>query len=223
MDDVKLYLGNCIGVMASMPDNSVDAIVTDLPYGLDFEYGIYIDSEENLKSLIAEFMPQARRVAKRVVLTCGVNRMWLYPNPDWVACWYMVSGGAAAMWGGFGVWQPVLCYGRDRKMRLGRRPDVIVSNAPDKDKYGHPCPKPLDFVCKLVEFATEKGETVLDPFMGSGTTGVACIRSHRKFVGIELQPEYYKTAEQRIHNARADMGLEDKRLAHNVTQVRMAF
>lgn len=67
------------------------------------------------------------------------------------------------------------------------------------DRYGgHPTPKPVKLMMELVAAFTEPGETVLDPFCGSGTTGIACMRIKRNFVGIELNPEYVNLARRRL-------------------------
>jgi DNA modification methylase len=62
----------------------------------------------------------------------------------------------------------------------------------------HPTEKPVDLMAYLVKTHTNKGATVIDPFMGSGTTGVACIRTGRNFIGIEKDPEHFETARKRI-------------------------
>jgi site-specific DNA-methyltransferase (adenine-specific) len=66
----------------------------------------------------------------------------------------------------------------------------------------HPCPKPLPLMRTLVEQFTDPGDVVLDPFMGSGTTGVACKELGRSFIGIELNPDYFAIAKTRIEAAR---------------------
>lgn len=70
--------------------------------------------------------------------------------------------------------------------------------ADDKAAFGHPAPFLIKDIEKLVSFFTKKGMTVLDPFMGSGTTGVACKKLNRDFIGIEIDEKYFETAEQRI-------------------------
>jgi len=65
----------------------------------------------------------------------------------------------------------------------------------------HPTVKPLKLISALVETSTRVGQTILDPFMGSGTTGVACVQLDRKFIGIELDPDYFEIACQRIEEA----------------------
>jgi len=74
----------------------------------------------------------------------------------------------------------------------------------------HPSTKPLPLICELVSLFSEPGETVLDPFMGSGTTGVACANLGRKFIGIEIEPKYFDIACERIERAYAqgDMFIE---------------
>ena len=71
--------------------------------------------------------------------------------------------------------------------------------------YSHPTEKPLPLMERLVEMLTPEGATVLDPFMGSGTTGVACVQTGRNFIGIEIDPTYFAIAERRIEEARQQL------------------
>ncbi len=80
---IKLIHADCIDVMVEMPDQSIDVILTDPPYGVGYEYNSWDDSKENLRELIDGFMPQALRVAKRVVLTCGNGNQHMNPVPTW--------------------------------------------------------------------------------------------------------------------------------------------
>lgn len=73
-------------------------------------------------------------------------------------------------------------------------------NQKDKKLYLHPTIKPLDITEKFIKNSSKEGEVVLDCFMGSGTTGVACKRLKRNFIGIELDKEYYRIAKERIEN-----------------------
>lgn len=85
-------------------------------------------------------------------------------------------------------------------MRTMSYPRTIQTFRMDK-KEGHPTQKPVALIEYLIRTYTNKGETILDFTMGSGTTGVACVRTGRDFIGIELDEEYFKIAEKRIHNA----------------------
>jgi len=87
------------------------------------------------------------------------------------------------------------------------RPDLAVPNImrvmPVVDRL-HPNEKPVDLAGAFVELTTASGDTVLDPFMGSGTTGVACVRTGRKFWGIEIDEGYFEIARERIERAMLD-------------------
>ena len=74
------------------------------------------------------------------------------------------------------------------------------TNQPDRTGL-HPTEKPIPLMAEIVKDFTNHGETILDPFMGSGTTGVACVKLGRKFIGIELDPKYFDLSCRRIEEA----------------------
>lgn len=80
----------------------------------------------------------------------------------------------------------------------GCRPHNHQGYGKEEFNIKHPTVKPLQIMERLLEMTTQEGNLVLDPFMGSGTTGITCISNNRKFIGFELIPEYYDIAEQRI-------------------------
>ena len=195
----KVIQGDCLEVMKQMPDKCVDLVVTDPPYGLGFQYEQFTDTQENLKTLVDSFMPEALRVAQTVVLTPGLNNIHLYPKPKWILAWTYTGGANISPWG-FNCWQPIIVYGADPYLRdrMGARSDVIVDNIPAKD-WGHPCPKPQSFISKLINrVSTRESDTILDPFLGSGTTAVAAKQLCRNFIGIEISEKYCKIAEERL-------------------------
>lgn len=75
---------------------------------------------------------------------------------------------------------------------------VTPANRADKERYGHPTIKPLPIIENLVINSSIRGGCVLDPFMGSGTTGAACKKHGREFIGIEIDPHYFEIAKKRI-------------------------
>ena len=102
-------------------------------------------------------------------------------------------------WGFTGL-TAILYYGKDYRAGKGALPSSIkVTEA--AEKCGHPCPKPIRAWSWLVGKLSQEGETILDPFMGSGTTGVACVKLGRKFIGIEIEPKYFDIACKRIEDA----------------------
>lgn len=80
---------------------------------------------------------------------------------------------------------------------------VTPTNKGDKAKYKHPTIKPLDIIQNLVINSSVEGDVVCDPFMGSGTTGVACANTGRRFIGMEIDAEYYEIAKRRVETAYA--------------------
>jgi len=95
----------------------------------------------------------------------------------------------------------------DKKINDKYYPTTIINiaNCGNKDKKVHPAQKPVPLMEYLIKTYTNEGETVLDFTMGSGTTGVACVNLNRNFIGIELDPEYFKIAEKRIKEAQEQL------------------
>jgi DNA modification methylase len=209
-EGVVLHLGDCREILPTL--GKVDAVVTDPPYGINLDYGRFKDSPDEVAYLVSRVIPLARAISKRVVLTCGVPNIWKYPSADWVLNWTDPAGEGGCVWG-FPSWQPILAYGKDPYLAAGkgRRSDTIIKRfLRDEDSKEHPCPKPTGLMRWLVERASLYGETILDPFMGSGTTGVAAVSLGRKFIGIEIEPAYFDIACKRIVGAlnQGDMFIE---------------
>ncbi len=194
MDVNRIICGDALSVLKTLPSDSVDLILTDPPYGLNIDYGKYIDTKENLVALINSFIPEARRVAKRVIVFPGVHNIWVYPPADWTCCWFY---GTTGSWGkyGYNAWQPLLAYGPNNR-RYGM--DTIKYSKLERRYPGHPCSKPLGLIQEVVKRFSEPSDLVLDPFLGSGTTAVAAKQLGRNYLGIEMNPEYVKIAEKRL-------------------------
>lgn len=205
--DCKLALGDCRDILPTLP--KVDAVLTDPPYGIDFPYNSYKDTQDGLRDLVAAFIPAARAIADRVVVTPGVSNIAMYPRPDWTGAWTWET---TATYGalGYSQWQPILFYGDDLK-GFGSINGVLKSDRihftggsakiDHADGDGHTCPKPLAFVERLLLRFTREGETIVDPFLGSGTTAVACARMSRRFIGCEIDERYFDIACRRIEAA----------------------
>jgi DNA modification methylase len=196
----KVLCGNCLDAMKEMPDKCVDLILTDPPYGIGLEYDTYDDTEDSWFKLMTSFIPEARRIAKMVIMpSCRIKALpWIYTNfqPDWLICWYKGSPGHCAFVG-FNDWEPHLVYGKTGGTQMHDYFDV----RPTPFDNGHPCPKPIGWAKWLIERATREGDVVFDPFLGSGTTAVAAVNLGRHFIGIEISEEYCKIAEKRIKEA----------------------
>ncbi len=200
-------------LLAQLPDGSVDACVTDPPYGIDggrggtsrkrskatYE-GLWNDDEDYIRSTCIPIIEECRRVAKVVVLTPGNRWIQCYPRADDMGCFWQPAGAGIGPWG-FVTFNPILYYGKDP--RGGRCPVPSgrhVVERPSCDE--HPCAKPMAAWTWLVEKASLPGQIVMDPFLGSGTTAVACVQTGRHFIGCDTNPDYCAIAERRIAEAR---------------------
>ena len=92
-----------------------------------------------------------------------------------------------------------LLHDTDYEQKYTNYPSEIIEFGLDRD-VTHPTQKPVALMEYLIKTYSNEGETVLDNCMGSGTTGVACVNTHRNFIGIEMDENYYKIAEDRIKN-----------------------
>ena len=203
--DATLYLGDCLEILPIIP--RVDAVVTDPPYGVNFKYEGRDDSPAAWESLMVQVVPILQRMATVVCMpVCDQLRLgWWYQNfpPKWLIAWHKGPTPTLSKIG-FSDWEPHLVWGRAKKPMHDHftiRPPGI------REVGGHPCPKPVGYSEWLVNRLAERGHTVLDPFMGSGTTGVACANLGRKFIGIEVEPKYFDIACERIAAAYAQRRL----------------
>jgi site-specific DNA-methyltransferase (adenine-specific) len=107
---------------------------------------------------------------------------------------------------GMGYESIVCCHANGRsKWNGGGRVGVFTHNKNSKGKHVHETQKPVTLMCELVALFTDSGESIFDPFMGSGSTGVAAVQLGRKFTGIEISPKYFKVAVERIRKAIIDV------------------
>lgn len=174
-----------------MDGESEHAIVTDPPYGVGVDYGLFEDSKENVTKLIHGIVPRILK-APCAVLTTGVPLMWLYPQPAWVMAWIHPAGNGMCSWG-FSTMHLILAYGKDPYLAasLGSRPDSLICATDRENCEGHPVAKPMKVWEWLVERVTPYANAiVLDLFGGSGTTLIACEKLGRIARLMELDPAY---------------------------------
>ena len=204
-DWVTIYHGDCADF-----DKTADALVTDPPWGLGKlsgtitkqrnknAYFSFDDTEENVRRKV---IPAICRVLERGngrgLVTCGVPMMWAYPRPRAVGGFYQPAAVGMSPWG-FAGYNPVLFYGKGPRDGKGQT-SVMTTLTAQPGHHDHPCPKPLEAMLWMVNKATLEGETVLDPFMGSGTTLRAAKDLNRKAIGIEIEEKYCEIAANRMN------------------------
>ena len=215
-EGVQLYLGDCLQIMPELA--GVDAVVTDPPYGIGYQSAWRTDSERFAHiagdasvslgwvavsrrcvgqrgcvfvfcrwdvaeafrvALAAEWDLRSQVIWDRGIHGLGDLRAQYGPRHD--TCWFATAGD----WE-FPGKRPTSVYAIDRLAAT----DLV-----------HPAQKPSGLMARIVLDLTCSGDTVLDPFMGSGTTGVACVQTGRKFIGVEIDPGYFEIAKKRISEA----------------------
>jgi len=213
----ELFLGDCLDYMKTMPDKSVDAIITDPPFGIGFKYHKK-EENNNPKDYWKWFNPIYKQIQKKVkdggfIAIWQTNKyfpyFWKWFGNDiriYASCKNFVQLRKTAI--NYGFDPIILKYKKGLELLKPINPkrniDWFVCNTAkfvtEKDSLTrqHPCPRPIDQVCELIDnFVIEDG-LVFDPFMGSGTTGVASLKLQRKFVGCEINKDYFEIAKKRI-------------------------
>lgn len=213
-NNIILHNGDCVEYMKTMDKKSVDLLLTDIPYnevnrkdnGLrSLDKGVADSAEFDLDETLKQFM----RVTKgSIYVFCGIEQVshikktfrenglstrlvvWNKTNPSPM--------------NGDKIWlSSVECcvYGKFPKATFNEHCKGSVLNFPSGRSKIHPTQKPLKLFEKIVEVSSNEGDVVFDPFMGSGTSGVAAKNLNRKFVGCEANDEYFNLAEDRIMNS----------------------
>jgi len=226
-DGLWLLNGDCLERMKEIPDGSVDLILTDPPYDIKntkaggnsplaksmqkmndqirdanivsgFNIAIldelvrigktinmYFFCNKSQLPMYIEYFVSDRGCGFDLIKWVKTNAMPTYNNKylsDTEYCFYARKGG--------------YCNPQNYKDASTLYLDKL--NISDKKLYNHPTIKPLPLVERLIRNSSHDGDIILDPFMGSGTTGVAALRNNRKFIGIELDPAYYGIACDRV-------------------------
>jgi site-specific DNA-methyltransferase (adenine-specific) len=127
---------------------------------------------------------------------CAGSKVGVFPEPSVIGGVYLPSGCGRSAWG-FTNFSTIMFYGKAPNIGKGCWPTVLKSTE-KAEINGHPMPKPIGWLLWLVGLATLAGETVLDPFVGSGTTLAACKRLGRRAIGIEIEERYCEIAAKRL-------------------------
>ena len=198
----RIICGDCLEVMKKMPDKSINLSLTDFPYNIGKDYGIDKDKRKEYDEWALSIYNQLKRISIATIFTPGIANMFLYPKPDWVMCWYKPAAISRSKYG-FNCWEPIYVYNAKAS---NQKPDVIVKPITKQlDTGNHPTPKPIKLFRELVLRFSDKNDIVFDPFLGSGTTAVACKALGRRYIGIEINPDYCKIVERRIANTIEEM------------------
>ncbi len=206
--DATLYLGDCFDGVPHLVGTGIEAVITDPPYGIGYQYRSYDDDPDQYDALMARLVPLLVRVT-------GDGPCFVWQSQHRADRWheYFPHGwrivAACKVYPRRPGVQPALCWDPvifwSGRSRLGDElpRDWLVTSMDTWDRAcaGNPvnCPRPLEQVRYFCESINAR--VILDPFTGSGTTGVAAIMAGKKFVGIERDPVYFEYACRRIEKA----------------------
>lgn len=199
--NATLYLGDCLEILPTLP--KVDAVITDPPYGIAWR-GHSSRPKEMIGEMVvgddAPFDPAPFLSLETPCLMWGANNFasklpdsqnWLVWNKRGDNCTPKDHGGCELAWS-----RGITKGGVHAKRFIW---DGNIRQLDTEMDRLHPAQKPVEIMKWCVGLSD--AETILDPFMGSGTTGVACMNLGRKFIGIEIEPKYFEIACERIENA----------------------
>jgi len=202
----KIYCGDCLELMKQIPDKSIDLVLTDPPYGTKTnqrEEGLMIGEFSNVLPLV---LPEIHRVLKNSgAFYCFTSWKQM---PEWLLRfqqYFKLQN--LLIWDKqrhSGVWSPSswqftwegIYFGIKGKHKIRKyQRDILKSELKGKRIAMQ---KPVDIIGQMIEASSDEGDTILDPFLGSGTTAVACKQLKRNFIGIEISQKYCDIANQRL-------------------------
>ena len=228
MSKIILKQGDCLEILKKVKDNSIDLVVTDPPYKMNHStggctnIGMKNKWQGNIKagntvmnfSLDIQFhqwLPEIYRILK------PSSHCYIFYNDKNIQELLNEATKIGFRESNILVWiknnaTPNRYYMKNLEFilflykgnakpinNMGSKCAIEIKNINGKDKL-HPTEKPIKLLKQYIENSSNENDWVLDPFMGSGTTGVACINTNRNFIGIELDEKYFKIAEERIKN-----------------------
>ena len=208
---MDLYNNNCMKILPTLDNKSVDLVVTDIPYDeVNRKHGSLRKLDKGKADIITfdldMFVSELARVTKgSIYIFCGIEqvsniRKILAQNKMSTRLCIWEKTNPSPM-NGDKIWlSGIECcvFGRFSNATFNEHCKNTVFRYPCGRNKLHPTQKPLELIEKLVLASSNEGDTVLDPCMGSGTTGVACKKNNRKFIGIEMDREFYNIASHRI-------------------------
>ena len=221
---IDLYNCDCYDFIKTVPDNSVDLVIIDPPYEFDAHGGggafgskkrAYLNVLENTgmtKGFDFKILDELVRVLKKIniYIWCSKRQISQYLNyfKDYnleILTWHKTNPLPACNNTYLSDTEYILFF-REKGVPIygnyetKRKFYISPINKEDKKLYSHPTIKPLNIIENLIINSSLQGGVVLDCFMGSGTTGVACKKLGRSFIGCEINEEYFKIAERRIND-----------------------
>ena len=212
---IQLYNGDCLELMKNIPDGSVDLVLTDPPYGMDFQSHFrkqMYSKIGNDKALdwLESYVDECFRILKdntAVYFFCSWHNVDIFKQAiekkfkiKNILIWEKNNTSMGDLKGSYAPkYEMIIFAHKGRKLLNGfRYADVIKANRTGNKV--HPTEKPVDLLELFIKNSSDEGAVVFDGFMGSGTTPVACIETNRHYIGFEIDKNYFDIAKNRIDN-----------------------
>lgn len=208
---IKLLQGDCLELMKDIPDGSVDLVLTDIPYG---EVNRKSNGLRNLDKGKADIVTFDVKELTETLCDKTKGSIYMFCGTEQVSAIRatMVEKGLSTrlcIWektnpspmNGQVIWlSGIECcvYGKKKNATFNEHCKNTVFRFPTVKGKLHPTQKPIDLMKYLIEVSSNENDIVLDPFMGSGSSGVASVHTNRNFIGIELDKDYFDIAKKRI-------------------------
>ena len=217
----KLMQGDCLELMKNIPDKSIDLIVTDPPYLIKYktnrrkdkthDFCTEIANDDNYE-LVSNYIKECFRILKKdtaMYMFCNCDRVDFFKQELEKAgfkiknmiIWVKNNHTAGDLKAQFGKqYEIIFLVNKGRCFINGKRlTDVWYFDKVSGTKQVHQNQKPVELLSLCIQKHSKENDLVLDGFMGSGSTGVACVNTNRNFIGIELDKQYFEIAEKRIN------------------------
>lgn len=235
---IEILNGDCIEIMKTLKEESVDLVITSPPYNVGKEYEEELSEEEYYQFLLSVFV-QIKRLLKKDGRFCWNVPYQMYNKKmaHEISQWYfsmkaLYEAGlkfrdnitwkqppqSATAWGSYksasSPWirhqaEAIIIGYKDSWKKLNKGTSTISSSdfvmltkdiweMPTERRNGHPAPYPSELVKRCLNLFSYKGDMILDPFIGSGTTAIVCRKLGRNCIGIELESEYCDLAKDRL-------------------------
>lgn len=204
---------DCMELMAAMADKCVDILLTDPPYGMEFQSNARkvklakIENDDNLDWL-PEWIKEIRRVVKddsHLYIWCSWHKIEVFKSEfekhfeiKNLLVWHKQGGGMGDLKGGYGGCHELCLFINNGKDLKGKRDVDVIDKAYRTGNEYHPTQKPVNLMEYFIEKSSNEGDLVFDSFAGSGSTAIACYNTKRNFIGAEINKEFYDVAMKRI-------------------------
>jgi len=212
---------DCVEGMKQIPNEYIDLIVTDPPYMTNYksnrrvknEKFDHIQNDKNSNELISEFLAEAHRVLKNntaIYMFCSWHHIDFFKQEfekyftlKNLIVWNKNNHGSGDLKGAYAPKHELILYGHKGRslLREKRIPDVIDCAKIPSLKLTHPTEKPIDLLDIFIRNSSDKGDIILDGFAGTGATCISATNNERKYIGFELDTNYYEIAQNRIAEA----------------------